>query len=67
MAKQKKNNNIPNENLHYIYPDDINPEIAYLNKTSCLNPIEFRTQNCNGCNHESRCVYVNKYKYMRLN
>lgn len=64
MAKQKKNNN---ENLVFIYPDDIDPEIAYLNKTSCLNPIEYRSQNCNSCNHELLCIYINKYKYKKLN
>lgn len=65
MAKQKKNN-IPDENINYIYPDDVDPKVSYKNKGSCLDVLRFADEKlCNGCDFEDHCVYDRKYKYYK--
>ena len=64
MAKQRQ---IPNDtNIIYYHPEDILPEEAYLNETACYSPDDYFNKECHNCSHVMRCVYRNKYKYMKI-
>jgi hypothetical protein len=56
-----------NENIKFIYPEDVDPSIAYLNKDSCYSPNDYFRQACHECTaHVERCIYKNKYKYHKI-
>jgi hypothetical protein len=65
MARTKQQQT-PDKDLVYYYPQDIPFEDSDNNPKCCLNPSYFYERNCHECRYCKNCVYENKYHYERL-